>query len=383
MCEILKLVINYNFIKKQKLLKLLFMKRINLITITLLVTGVVIIAISAVSCKKDKLTEPLEKVSDEFEYDTQTKKIVQRIKKFDEQIKNVKQGLYKRNELVDIDSALWNIESLFNATYSSPDEYYVDKRICEISIGVNMSDANQISIEEACRLYDNIMLNVRDAYREDGIDSNKGIMSIFVGMDDGDSRTHEVKVVVVTGKTAHNPNANELFLNGPFEKDACWYYGELGGSCDNPDTLYDAAELIEDAVNYYHGYKPEKNPYCRNVYVNMACIALAGNEYLNGSNQPYIFYKENCPKEELYLDGNDMNYYYHNEVHVISNLVPKDPKYTQLFTDETIFMEVNVDGTQAYSNDVNIHKHDNYIFYGSRYSVTKDEFGAVKNLLNN
>ena len=57
-CEILKLVINYNFIKKQKLLKLLFMKRINLITITLLVTGVVIIAISAVSCKKDKLTEP-------------------------------------------------------------------------------------------------------------------------------------------------------------------------------------------------------------------------------------------------------------------------------------------------------------------------------------
>ena len=144
-----------------------------------------------------------------------------------------------------------------------------------------------------------------------------------------------------------------------------------------------AAELIEDAVNYYHGYKPEKNPYCRNVYVNMACIALAGNEYLNGSNQPYIFYKENCPKEELYLDGNDMNYYYHNEVHVISNLVPKDPKYTQLFTDETIFMEVNVDGTQAYSNDVNIHKHDNYIFYGSRYSVTKDEFGAVKNLLNN
>ena len=46
-------------------------------------------------------------------------------------------------------------------------------------------------------------------------------------------------------------------------------------------------------------------------------------------------------------------------------------------------MEVNVDGTQAYSNDVNIHKHDNYIFYGSRYSVTKDEFGAVKNLLNN
>ena len=117
------------------------MKRIFLNHVVLCVSLVITSVVIFLSCKKDKLTEPRQNINQEITaYDFKTNQVVQRIKKFDKKLKEVKQGVYRTNELVNVDSAMWDIESLFNITYSSPDDIFVDKKIQELSFDVKLID---------------------------------------------------------------------------------------------------------------------------------------------------------------------------------------------------------------------------------------------------
>lgn len=359
------------------------MKRNFLNQIVLCVSLIFTSLVVFISCKKDKLTEPPQNTNQEVAtYDFKTNQVVQRIKRFDNQLKKVKQGVCRSNHLVDVDSTIWNMESLFNVTYSSPDENYVDKKIQELSFTINLID-NKLSIIDVGNLYDEIVMSVREAYRNDGITTDKSLMSLFLKKEEMRSGELKVRAVVVSGRTNEQQHDYEPILYGPFDADECWYYGELGGSCDDPYILTDAAELLEDTINYIHGYKPEKNSTCRNIYVNLMSVNLSGNEYWDkNNNEYYIFYKEDCEPEELYLDVNELNKYYYNELKVIKDFVPKDPKYMSMFGDDYVFMEINIDGICAYQEKT-INQHQNYIFYGSPYTVNKNEFGSTMNLLNN
>lgn len=340
---------------------------------------------SLVACRKDKMTEPPININDEAEhYDLKTDLVVQRIKRFDSQLKEIKKGIYKSNAYIDIDSAMWNIESLFNTTYSFPEKKYVEKTVQELIFNIE-TDNRVLSMSDVNVLYDDIVASVREAYRNDGFTENKALMSVFVEKGESRSDVLDVKVKVVTGRTADYQEDHEFILFGPFDENACWYYGEYGGSCDDPTIIIDAAELLEDTINYIHGYKPEAKVGHRNIYVNLQSIYLHGNEYMNPSGTDYyLFYKENCNVEELYLDANGLNRCYYAEVDVIHNIIPNDPKYSSSLPDDWVFMEVNIDGVSAYlDNNNQAFMHNNYIFYGSRYSVKKDEFGMQKDLLYN
>lgn len=348
----------------------------------LFVIGIILTITCLVACKKDNLTEP--PINNKVEhYDSKTNLVVQRIKRFDNQLKEIRNGFVRSDSYLDIDSAIWNIESLFNTTYSFPEKKYVEKAIHELTFDVDTYN-NMLSMSDVSLLYDDIVSSVREVYRDDGFLTNKGLMSIFLEKEECRSGSMAVKVIVVTGKTADYQENHEFILYGPFDKDACWYYGEYGGSCDDPTILNDAAELLEDTINYIHGYKPEDNEY-RNIYVNLLSVYLQGNEYKNPSGTDYyLFYKENCIMDDLYLDANELNEYYYAEVDVIKNRIPNDPNYSSYMPDDWVFMEVNLDGVSAYTdNDTRTFMHNNYIFYGSKYSVKKDEFGTQKDLLYN
>lgn len=362
------------------------MKRFSINQITLFIVVLFTIMVSLVACKKDKITEPpINNDNDDVEhYDLKTNLVVQRIKRFDRQLKEIKNGNYRSDAYVEIDSAMWNIESLFNATYSFPEKKYVEKTIQELSFNIDTHN-NMLSMYDVNALYEDIITSVREAYRNDGFLEDKGLMSVFVKKGETRSGLLDVKVIVVTGKTADYQEDHEFILFGPFDKDACWYYGEYGGSCDDPTIITDAAELLEDTINYIHGYKPEEKLTHRNIYVNLLSVYLKGDEYKNPSSTDYyLFYKENCAAEDLYLDANELNEYYYAEVDVIQNIVPNDPKYSSTMPDDWVFMEVNIDGVSAYLDNGNqACMHNNYIFYGSKYSVKKEEFGMQKDLLYN
>ena len=93
------------------------MKRNFLNQFVLCFSLIIIPVVMLLSCKKDELTELSHDNNQEFAaYDYRTSQVVQRIKNFDSQLKKVKQGVYRSNDLVNVDSAMWNIESLFNIT---------------------------------------------------------------------------------------------------------------------------------------------------------------------------------------------------------------------------------------------------------------------------
>lgn len=359
------------------------MKRHFFNHLALFIVGAAVISAVLVACKKDKLTEPPIKINETASYDSETNLIVERIKRFDNQLKEIKKGVYRSDAYVDIDSAIWNIESLFNTTYSFPEKKYVEKTIQELTFDIDTYN-NMLSMSDVSLLYDDIVSSVREAYRNDGYVSDKGLMSIFVEKEDVRSGGVAVKVVVVSGKTDCQQHEYEPILYGPFDKDACWYFGEYGGSCDDPTIITDAAELLEDTINYIHGYKPEDEYGRRNIYVNLLSVYLRGDEYKNPSGTDYyLYYKENYEEDDLYLDANELNRYYYAEVDVIMNIVPNDPNHSSLMPEDWVFMEVNIDGVSAYQDSGPACMHNNYIFYGSKYSVEKDEFGTQKDLLYN
>lgn len=360
------------------------MKRNRINRILLIFISVTALALSFLSCEKDKLTEPAIGIDSEITTsDIKTDLIVQRIKRFENQIKEVKNGTYRGVEYLDADSALWNIESLFNTTYSFPDKNYVDKKMHELSFFIDVDD-EMLSMKDVCLLYDEIIVAVTDVYKNDGFVTNKGLMSLFINK--GESRSGElnVKVLAVTGRTDCHQVEYEPVLFGPFDYDECWYYGEYGGTCDDSYILNDAAELIEDTINYNYGYKPKTKLNYRNIYVDMSYVTLDGNEYWDeNNNEYYIFYKTNCDKDELYLDGNELNKYYYNEIRIIKDVIPNDPKYSSMFSEGVEFMEINIDGTKIYKDNDIIYNHQNYIFYGMSCLVDNKVLGNPVDLLNN
>ena len=363
-------------------MKLNHFNRIVLITV-----GVFALMLGCLSCNKDKLTEcPINNSSDEMDEvitDSKAELIVQRIKRFDNQLKEIKNGAYRGSGYMNVDSALWNIESLFNATYSFPDKNYVEKKIHELSFNIDVLD-DLMSMKDVSVLYDQIVAATKVAYRDDGFTSNKGLMSLFVNKDELRSGMSAVKVLVVTGRTDSHQIEIKPHLFGPFDDDECWYYGEYGGTCSDPYVLNDAAELIEDTINYKYGYKPNVRPNCRNIYVDMFYVVLDGDEYWDKANNDYyVFYKTNCDKEELFMNGSELNRYYYNEVHLIKDLIPNDSKYSSLFANGTEFIEINIDGSKMYIDNDVIYNHQNYIFYGTSCLVENKQLGIPVDLLNN
>lgn len=355
--------------------------------IVLIAIGVFALMLGCLSCNKDKLTEcPINNSSDEMDEvitDSKAELIVQRIKRFDNQLKEIKNGAYRGSGYMNVDSALWNIESLFNATYSFPDKNYVEKKIHELSFNIDVLD-DLMSMKDVSVLYDQIVAATKVAYRDDGFTSNKGLMSLFVNKDELRSGMSAVKVLVVTGRTDSHQIEIKPHLFGPFDDDECWYYGEYGGTCSDPYVLNDAAELIEDTINYKYGYKPDVRQNCRNIYVDMFYVVLDGDEYWDKANNDYyVFYKTNCDKEELFLNGSELNRYYYNEVHLIKDLIPNDSKYSSLFANGAEFIEINIDGSKMYIDNDVIYNHQNYIFYGTSCLVENKQLGIPVDLLNN
>ena len=345
--------------------------------------GIILLVMCAVACKKDKMTEPPANQDQEIlNYDYQTNLVVQKIKMFDSQLKAVRQGIGRSDVYLDVDSVVWNVESLFNATYSSPEKHYSDKKIQTLTFYVDTYN-DMLSMNDVAALYDDIKMSVREAYSNDGFVSDKSLLSIFVDKKECRSGMSEVKVVVVSGRTSNKPTDVKPVLFGPFDVDECWYYGENGGSCDDPYLLTDAAELIEDTINYIYGYKADDEGDFRNIYVNLQTISLAGNEFKDKTGkESYLFYKQNCDDDELYLDVNELNKYYYAEVDVILNVLPNSSEYSASIPDNWVFMEVDINGVQGVVDDKDTYMHNNYIFYGTKYCVSKNEFGTHKDLLS-
>ena len=113
------------------------------------------VAMYFVACKKNIVTPINNKPATEnnLEYSNEAKKIVSRIKRFESQLAD-KENVMREDLHVPIDSALLDIESLFNASYAFPERKYIEtvKQDIEFSIDVNVE--NGVSFGDVADLYE-------------------------------------------------------------------------------------------------------------------------------------------------------------------------------------------------------------------------------------
>jgi len=353
-------------------MKLRFFKNLALVF-----AGSFVFALCLYACKKNL---PNPQLSDNAlvesgDADPAVRDFVRRIKHFKTQLARCKTERVDYN--MQIDSALWNFEALINASYTFPEKHYKETVKNDLQFTVDVDENGCLAMNDVAILYEEIISSVRDAYANDGIDSDKSLMTVVVS--DGEIIDDKVVfgVSVVSGRCSEN-NGGEIHEWGPFVPGDCWYFGELGGSCDDPSSISDAAEEIEDWINYlYAGTKvPQGNH--RYINCNLIEVDLNGDEFLRPDGYSYIYNSTTAPEDlGLYFSYETLNYYFNGEKKVILQLLPELLEEQGCLPDNCAFIQVDIRGT--FEDDISFH--GNTIIYGSRLLVPVTELDPVTDLL--
>lgn len=332
-----------------------------------------------VACKKDLVTPINNEMPDDIPgYCVEARDVVRRINSFDRRIAD--KEVARSSERMPLDSVVWNIESLFNVSYTFPERKYVETIKQQLEFNVDVDQNLTVAMGDVAALYDEVVAAVRQAYANDGITADKSLMAVVVDKGETQSGTAVIKVHVISGRVAHEVVA-AASTGGPFGPGDAWYYGEYGGTCDDPSVWGDAAEIIEDTINYYWGGTSVPKTGFRNLNVNMTGIILDGNEFFDENGLPYLYFYGLYDNPPLCLNDSLLNHYYYNELEVLLHLVPTSPYYQPLMPPQPSFLNVDIIGMMNYVGNTSCLQHKNYVIYCSRWAVPEDELKPADEML--
>lgn len=358
------------------------MKHSKIIGISLIVmmAGV---AIYFEACKKDVVT-PINNIpgltNGSPEYTPEAKLVAGKVMKFKKQLVE-KESVARSGLNMSVDSVIWNVEALFNAEHAFPEREYSRTVKQELEFDLDLNANNEVQFGNVADLYDDITDAVRYAYQNDGVNVDKSLKAVVVEKGEVVGNNQQIKVYVVSGE-ARNNNAVRDPLPGPFGPADCWYFGEYGGTCDDPSVFGDAAEIIEDTINYYYGGSSVPQSGFRCLNHRMFRISLEGNEYYDANGEPYLYYYNVNDNPPLYLDYEMLNYYYTRELQVLLHLLPNDLLNQGVLPMLPSFIEVDIVGQLGYVANTSCYHHTNYVVYGSKALIPSQELPPVRDLLN-
>ncbi|MCQ2314804.1 MAG: hypothetical protein MJZ56_06500 [Bacteroidales bacterium] len=333
--------------------------------LVLSVTAIAIICVVAMTaCKKGEMLSPATN-------DVPTSNVVnnntsiQRILKFKNQVKyyrenpNVKDG-----EKMSFEEAVWCMENLFNATYTTPTELCDKMADNEFLLNINTDADGNILMSDVTAIYDNIISEARNVYVNDGFDDK---VFISLKVEPAESKgSSSVKVVATTGNRTTQPE-HPYVMDGPFSDEQIDYRYDYG-TCENPDDGLGAGGMwafyINEYLNNGNGKPQSGNRY---VYINRAEITFPGKYY------PGLFYRTNI--YDVCIDWEDMNMYYQNIRGIICNTIPNEAEYLGL-TPTVIIITPIIDqiGDGAIT-------HSYKVTYSEPVGVSIDEIGEVEDIL--
>jgi len=215
---------------------------------------------------------------------------------------------YKSGEVMDADSAILHIETLFNATYSFADERYGKTRIDTASILIDIdSSHDEVLLDVMVTTLDEIINVVTQIYLDCPL-QNKQIVILNLTKGAITNNQLEVELRVVIG--------DKIWEWESFGEDECWWYGELEGDCDgNYAGDLDGAIKIQDEVNASLYYIDCPEGY-RWVWGETDTYTLYGDEF--DENGDYLmFYVEdpNYPVDYEMI-GEELNFHYYGTLQV-------------------------------------------------------------------
>ena len=289
---------------------------------------------------------------------------LEQLRSFKKQIESVKAFPDAKNgEDLSLDDALWDVENYFNLTYSDPESYYSTIHEHEFTLAVP-SHQQQVSVNDAVGLYDQVVNQAREALLSDEFD-DKGFISLTVKEVSENTRGTLVTFSGKTGqRTTYDPP--QVHVEGPFGIDDNWMFAAPLGKCDDPDIPSGADEQLQEKL-YIELIEPflETSPGFRNIYVDRRRFIFDGTTYAG------IYYNSNG--DDLCIESGFMNDRFQAEKRVISQTIPNQ---YQLLDYSPISIEITgivLDNLAA--------THLNEIEYGIRMEVSKDEFGEPEDLL--
>lgn len=346
--------------------------------VSIIATAAIMVCLAA--CKKDFVPPTYNTPPDDIpEYTAEARAVVGRIKKFEAKIAD-KENLMRSSEGMPLDSVIWNIESLFNVSYTFPDRKYLETVKQELSFTVSLNADNEVLLRDVAVLYEEVIGAVRQAYANDGISANKSLMAVVVEKGEIYGSSAEIIIYVISGRVMVEVTSANL-THGPFGPGDEWYYGEYGGTCDDPSVWGDAAEIIEDTINYYWGGSPVPQTGFRSMNVNMTRVILDGNEFLDDEGIPYIYFYALNDNPPLCLNDSLLNYYYYRELEVILHLIPTTSPYMERMPPQPAFLEVDIIGMMNHVWNITCLQHKNYIIYCSKWAVPVHILGPARDLL--
>lgn len=357
------------------------MKRRKIFEISLLLLLIAGIVLYMEACKKNAVT-PINNIAGHVDdypgYSEDARRIAGSINRFRKQLDDresvARSGLY-----MPIDSIIWNVEALFNAEYTFPERKYLETVKQEMEFFVNVNDNNEASFSVVAELYDGITDAVRQMYSNDGISVDKSLKTVVIDKGEKEGNRVKINVYVVSGKMV---NKDPEPVDGPFGPGDCWYYGEYGGTCDDPSVFGDAAEILEDTINYYYGGMSVPQPGFRRLNTGMFRTSLEGNEYLDENGEPYLFFYSTNSIVPFYLNDDLLNYYYIRELEVLLHLLPVDLIEQNLLPVAPAFIEVDIVGLLGNIGNQSYYHHKNYIVYGHIAFIPEQELPPLRDLLN-
>lgn len=359
------------------------MKRRKILVISVIVILAVGFTLYFAACKKRSVTpinNMVGQVDDYPGYSSEARLVAKSINRFKRQLDDresvMRSGLY-----MPIDSIIWNVEALFNAEYTFPERKYLETVKHELEFFVDVNENDEAPFSVVADLYDDITDAVRQVYSNDGIDMDKSLKAVVVDKGDVVGNKVSVNVYVVSGKM-DNDNSVKDPVDGPFGPRDCWYYGEYGGTCDDPSILYDAAEIIEDTINYYYSGTSVPQPGFRGLNFGMFRISIDGSEYFDENGEPYLYYYPSTGNPPLYLNYELLNYYYIRELEVLLHLLPTDLANMNLLPVIPAFIEVDIAGLFGYIGNSSCYHHQNYVVYGHKAFIPSQELPPLRDLLN-
>ncbi len=318
----------------------------------------------AVSCKKNNIEKTDNgNMNPVVQTDNSS---VAKLLKFKKQVEYYKANPnIKDGETMSIEEAVWNLENLFNVTYTFPEYGYSELVTQEFSLDI-ASDNGLVLCSDVAALYEELKDESRELYANDGFTDNKGFLTLHAEMDN--TRGGEtVKVKITTGEKINYNLPPEPHPAGPISK--CWKYKRYLGDCDGNDMWTGGDEQLQLALeDYNNSLQPQAQNGYRYVYINREVKSFDATIYPNMN----LFYREDVTDECICV--HEMNECYFGERYVIFKHIPQQYGYGEDFCVTNIHIEGRDKGTYLC--------HWNEIEYGERQVVSLNEFGESIDIMN-
>jgi hypothetical protein len=334
------------------------MKKFTTIAIiALLATGALILT----QCSKEY---PMDSPVNQNEFEQMTEAdfaVMNKLVAFRDKVQYFRENPgFKSGEVLTPEDAVWNLETLFNATYGFPDEQYGRTKCDTAVLYIDINSIGDILLDDVVAMYDYIITLVSQYYYNSGYDQ-KGFLLLDLTQGDISNGQMEIGLRSVTGEKSDGWE--------PFGPDDDWWFGYYKGDCNWDEPGTDAAKKIQEAImnNKPLVYPP---PGYRFIYSGYEDLPVFGHEYTNENDEYLIFYIENpsgtFTSVEKCLDPDEMNFHFFGEREVIYNIIPVEMNKPANWT----FMECLIEGKQETNpgnGDIPCIHHDNILTYALRY----------------